>query len=75
MHRAEEARNLEARITGSRAPGVSAKDLILALIGKIGTAGASGHVIEYTGDAVRALSMEERMTVCNMSIEAAPAPG
>ncbi len=56
-------RNLEARITGSRAPGVSAKDLILALIGKIGTAGASGHVIEYTGDAVRALSMEERMTV------------
>src|SRR2546423_6774942 len=63
-------RNLEARITGRRAPGVSAKDLILALIGKIGTAGASGHVIEYTGDAVRALSMEERMTVCNMSIEA-----
>jgi 3-isopropylmalate/(R)-2-methylmalate dehydratase large subunit len=68
-------RNLEARITGRRAPGVSAKDLILALIGKIGTAGASGHVIEYTGEAVRALSMEERMTVCNMSIEAGARAG
>ncbi len=68
-------RNLEARITGRRGPGVSAKDLILALIGKIGTAGASGHVIEYTGDAVGALSMEERMTVCNMSIEAGARAG
>ena len=68
-------RNLEARITGQRQSGVSAKDLILALIGKIGTAGASGHVIEYTGDAVRALSMEERMTVCNMSIEAGARAG
>ncbi|HEV2672418.1 MAG TPA: 3-isopropylmalate dehydratase large subunit [Gemmatimonadales bacterium] len=68
-------RNLEARITGSRAPGVTAKDLILALIGKIGTSGASGHVIEYTGDAIRALSMEERMTVCNMSIEAGARAG
>jgi 3-isopropylmalate/(R)-2-methylmalate dehydratase large subunit len=68
-------RNLEARITGRRAPGVSAKDLILALIGKIGTAGASGHVIEYTGEAIRALSMEERMTVCNMSIEAGARAG
>ncbi|PYO71801.1 MAG: hypothetical protein DMD64_13430, partial [Gemmatimonadetes bacterium] len=60
-------KNLEARITGRRGPGVTAKDLILALIGRIGTAGASGHVIEYTGDAIRGLSMEERMTVCNMS--------
>jgi len=68
-------KNLEARITGSRAPGVSAKDLILALIGQIGTAGAAGHVIEYTGDAIRALSMEERMTVCNMSIEAGARAG
>jgi 3-isopropylmalate/(R)-2-methylmalate dehydratase large subunit len=68
-------RNLEARIVGRRAPGVSAKDLILALIGKIGTAGARGHVIEYTGDAIRALSMEERMTVCNMSIEAGARAG
>ena len=68
-------RNLEARISGSLESGVGAKDLILALIGKIGTAGATGHVIEYTGDAIRALSMEERMTVCNMSIEAGARAG
>ena len=68
-------KNLEARITGTRAPGVEAKDVILALIGKIGTAGAAGHVIEYTGEAIRALSMEERMTVCNMSIEAGARAG
>ena len=68
-------KNLEARMTGRRAQGVTAKDLILALIGKIGTAGAAGHVIEYTGDAIRALSMEERMTVCNMSIEAGARAG
>ncbi len=68
-------RNLEARIRGNLEPGVGAKDLILALIGKIGTAGATGHVIEYTGDAIRALSMEERMTVCNMSIEAGARAG
>ncbi len=68
-------RNLEARISGSLEPGVGAKDLILALIGKIGTAGARGHVIEYTGDAIHSLSMEERMTVCNMSIEAGARAG
>jgi 3-isopropylmalate/(R)-2-methylmalate dehydratase large subunit len=68
-------RTLEARITGDRAPCVGAKDLILALIGQIGTAGATGHVIEYTGAAVRALTMEERMTVCNMSIEAGARAG
>jgi 3-isopropylmalate/(R)-2-methylmalate dehydratase large subunit len=68
-------RTLEARIDGARAPGVTAKDVILALIGRIGTAGATGHVIEYTGEAVRALSMEERMTVCNMSIEAGARAG
>ena len=66
---------MEARVTGALAAGVTAKDLILALIGRIGTAGATGHVIEYTGDAVRALSMEERMTVCNMSIEAGARAG
>src|SRR3989454_4117669 len=60
---------MEAHFTGALAPGVTAKDLILAFIGRIGTAGANGHVIEYTGDAIRALSMEQRMTVCNMSIE------
>jgi 3-isopropylmalate/(R)-2-methylmalate dehydratase large subunit len=70
-------RTMEARFTGARASGggVTAKDLILTLIGKIGTAGATGHVIEYTGDAIRALSMEERMTVCNMSIEAGARAG
>jgi 3-isopropylmalate/(R)-2-methylmalate dehydratase large subunit len=68
-------RTMEARFTGRRAPGVTAKDLILAFIGRIGTAGATGHVIEYTGDAISALSMEERMTVCNMSIEAGARAG
>ncbi len=68
-------RTMEARFTGRRSPGVTAKDLILALIGRIGTAGATGHVLEYTGDAIRALSMEERMTVCNMSIEAGARAG
>jgi 3-isopropylmalate/(R)-2-methylmalate dehydratase large subunit len=57
-------------VTGELPRGVSAKDLILAIIGRIGTAGATGHTMEYAGSAIRALSMEERMTVCNMSIEA-----
>ena len=60
---------------GSLRPGVTAKDMALGLIGKIGTAGASGHVIEYAGAAVRALSMEARMTLCNMSIEAGARAG
>jgi 3-isopropylmalate/(R)-2-methylmalate dehydratase large subunit len=68
-------RTMEARFTGTRAPGVTAKDLILAFIGRIGTAGATGYVIEYTGEPIRALSMEERMTVCNMSIEAGARAG
>src|SRR2546425_1021353 len=66
---------IAARQLGALAAGVTAKDLILALIGRIGTAGATGHVIEYTGEAIRALSMEERMTVCNMSIEAGARAG
>ncbi len=61
--------------TGTPQPGVYAKDLILALIRRIGTAGGAGHVIEYTGEAIRALSMEGRMTVCNMSIEAGARAG
>jgi len=65
----------ELRIDGQLAEGVTAKDLILYLIGKIGTAGGTGHVLEYTGSAIRALSMEERMTVCNMSIEAGARAG
>ncbi|HEX5386325.1 MAG TPA: 3-isopropylmalate dehydratase large subunit [Gemmatimonadales bacterium] len=68
-------RTMEVRFTGRPAAGVTAKDLILALIGTIGTGGAAGYVIEYTGDAVRALSMEGRMTVCNMSIEAGARAG
>src|SRR5207245_8587016 len=66
---------MEARVSGARGSGVTARDVILALIGRIGTAGATGHVIEYTGEAIRALSMEERMTVCNMSIEAGARAG
>jgi 3-isopropylmalate/(R)-2-methylmalate dehydratase large subunit len=62
-------------VEGELPEGVSAKDLVLAIIGKIGTDGATGHVIEYAGDAVRALSMEGRMTVCNMSIEAGARAG
>jgi 3-isopropylmalate/(R)-2-methylmalate dehydratase large subunit len=66
---------MEVHFTGVTQPGVSAKDLILALIRRIGIAGAAGHVIEYTGPAIRALSMEGRMTVCNMSIEAGARAG
>jgi 3-isopropylmalate/(R)-2-methylmalate dehydratase large subunit len=68
-------RTMEVRFPGLPALGVTAKDLVLALIRRIGTAGATGHVIEYTGEAIRALSMEGRMTVCNMSIEAGARAG
>ena len=57
------------RVDGTLRPGVSAKDIILALIARIGVGGGTGHVFEYAGTAIRALSMEERMTICNMSIE------
>ncbi|HXJ96830.1 MAG TPA: 3-isopropylmalate dehydratase large subunit [Terriglobia bacterium] len=63
------ARTMRVKVDGRRPPGVTAKDLILAVIGKIGIGGGTGHVIEYAGDSVRALSMEGRMTMCNMSIE------
>ena len=59
----------EVRVDGRLAPGVTAKDIILALIARIGIGGGTGHVFEYTGDAIRALGMEQRMTICNMSIE------
>lgn len=59
----------EVQVNGSLSKGVSAKDIILALIARIGVGGGTGHVFEYTGEAIRALSMEQRMTVCNMSIE------
>jgi 3-isopropylmalate/(R)-2-methylmalate dehydratase large subunit len=64
------AKNMRITVQGDLPKGVTAKDVILAIIGKIGTAGGTGHVIEYAGDAIRNLSMEGRMTVCNMSIEA-----
>lgn len=63
------AKSMRITVNGTLAEGVTAKDLILAIIGEIGTAGGTGYVIEYAGDAVRALSMEGRMTMCNMSIE------
>jgi 3-isopropylmalate/(R)-2-methylmalate dehydratase large subunit len=69
------AHNMRITVDGQRPPGVTAKDLILAIIGQIGTAGGTGHVIEYAGEAIRALSMEGRMTVCNMSIEAGARAG
>ncbi len=63
------AKTMEVRFVGHRNPGVTAKDMILGVIAKYGTDFATGYVIEYTGEAIRELSMEERMTVCNMSIE------
>jgi 3-isopropylmalate/(R)-2-methylmalate dehydratase large subunit len=67
--RAKKARNFRVRIEGAPGPGVGAKDYALAVIGEIGTAGGTGHVIEYAGSAIRALSMEGRMTLCNLTIE------
>ncbi len=69
------SKTMEIRIDGQLAPGVTAKDLVLAMIGTIGAGGGTGYVIEYTGSAVRGLSMEGRMTVCNMSIEAGARAG
>jgi len=63
------AKNMRVTVDGKLPEGVGAKDIILAIIGEIGTAGGTGHVIEYAGDAIRSLTMEGRMTVCNMSIE------
>jgi 3-isopropylmalate/(R)-2-methylmalate dehydratase large subunit len=68
-------KTFELRVDGELPRGVTAKDMILFLIGQIGTAGGTGYVLEYTGDCVRAMSMEERMTVCNMSIEAGARAG
>ena len=69
------SKTMNVRFDGRLRPGVTAKDMILALIAKIGIGGGTGHVIEYTGEAIRALSMEGRMTVCNMSIEAGARAG
>ncbi len=69
------AKNMLVRVDGGLPAGCTAKDIILAIIGKIGTAGGTGHVIEYAGEAIRALDMAGRMTVCNMSIEAGARAG
>lgn len=66
---------MEVRLNGALPPGVSPKDVILGIIGEIGINGGTGHVIEYTGEAIRSMSMEGRMTVCNMSIEAGARAG
>jgi len=68
-------KSMRVSVTGGRPVGVTAKDIILAIIARIGAAGGSGHVIEYAGPAIRALSIEERLTVCNMSIEAGARAG
>ena len=72
---ARKAKNLLVRVEGQLARGLTAKDIVLAIIGKIGTAGGNGHTIEFGGAAIRALSMEGRMTVCNMAIEAGARAG
>src|SRR5206468_9985365 len=72
---AKRAENMLVRVEGKLAPGVTAKDIVLAIIGRIGTAGGTGYTIEFGGSAIRALSMEGRMTVCNMAIEAGARAG
>lgn len=69
------ARNMRVTVTGTLAPGVTAKDLALHIIGRIGTAGGTGHVIEYDGDVISSLSIEGRMTLCNMAIESGARAG
>ena len=68
-------KNMRVTVDGALPPGVTAKDVILGIIGRIGTAGGTGHAIEYAGEAIRGLSMEGRMTVCNMSVEAGARAG
>src|SRR6187431_802736 len=67
---AKKMKNLQVRVEGALPFGVTAKDVVLAIIGKIGTAGGNGHALEFAGSTIRALSMEGRMTICNMAIEA-----
>ncbi|MBK7660832.1 MAG: 3-isopropylmalate dehydratase large subunit [Betaproteobacteria bacterium] len=72
---AKKSKSLRIRVEGALPPGVTAKDVVLAIIGRIGTAGGTGSAIEFAGSAIRALSMEGRMTVCNMAIEAGARAG
>jgi 3-isopropylmalate/(R)-2-methylmalate dehydratase large subunit len=67
---AKKMKNMQVRVEGALGPGVTAKDIVLAIIGKIGTAGGNGHALEFAGSAIRDLSVEGRMTICNMAIEA-----
>ncbi|WP_293373569.1 3-isopropylmalate dehydratase large subunit [Nevskia sp.] len=71
----KKSKNMRVTVRGSVAPGITAKDIVLAIIGKIGTAGGNGHTIEFAGEAIERLSMEGRMTVCNMAIEAGARAG
>ncbi|HYM47210.1 MAG TPA: 3-isopropylmalate dehydratase large subunit [Burkholderiaceae bacterium] len=71
----KKAKNMRVRVEGAIPPGVTAKDIVLAIIGRIGTAGGTGHAIEFAGSAIEALSVEGRMTVCNMAIEAGARAG
>ncbi len=71
----KKSKNMRMTVRGSVAPGITAKDIVLAIIGKIGTAGGNGHTIEFAGEAIERLSMEGRMTVCNMAIEAGARAG
>jgi 3-isopropylmalate/(R)-2-methylmalate dehydratase large subunit len=72
---AKKAKNMLVQVDGKLAPGITAKDIVLAIIGRIGTAGGTGYTIEFAGPAIRSLSMEGRMTVCNMAIEAGARAG
>ena len=72
---AKKAKNLLVKVEGALVPGLTGKDIVLAIIGKIGTAGGTGYTIEFAGSAIRAMSMEGRMTVCNMAIEAGARAG
>ena len=71
----KKSKNMRVEVSGTLPAGVTSKDITLSIIGEIGTAGGTGHVIEYCGDAIRGLSMEGRMTVCNMSVEAGAKAG
>ena len=71
----KKSKNMLIQVNGQLKPGVTAKDMILSIIGKIGTAGGTGYVIEFSGEAIRSLSMEGRMTICNMAIEAGARAG